>query len=118
MGPKKLYNPRGGDKRFGNYQTYGMWGGGENKGNLFQSDIDYRLRASNQPGYNNWGAGRTTWGMLKPLPFIKESKRPWDIDPVTGLPGGKWDKRNAVNGKVPGFEAGKMPTKQGNPFGK
>lgn len=89
---KSISNPNN-DQRYGNYyQTQFK----DVKGNLKLEEYDTRLRITNQPGYQMFGATRSTWGLAKkPLPFIKMRKYPFEVDPKNGLPGGVWDKRNA-----------------------
>jgi len=90
---KSISNPNN-DQRYGNYyQTQFK----DVKGNLKLEEYDTRLRISKQPGYQMFGATRSTWGLpKKPLPFIKMRKYPFEVDPKNGLPGGVWDKRNAL----------------------
>jgi len=108
---QKTYNPYG-DQRFGNYNNYGMWGKGEFKGNYRLEDFDPRLRITNQPGYQMFGATRSTWGLPGPLPFIKMKKRPHEVDPKTMLPGGVWDKRNLAGADIADKKAAIPPERR------
>lgn len=88
---KSINNPNN-DQRYGNYYETQFK---DVKGNLKLEEYDTRLRITQQPGFAMMGASRSTWGVPKPLPFVKMRKMPYEVDPKNGLPGGVWDKRNA-----------------------